>query len=136
MIARVLEMMGATVRARVEMYKAVAQSVLLYGSKIVVVTREMLKVSMVFHNRAAQRITGMPEKCGIGREWEYQAVEEAMDAEGLHPIGLYIKRRQTTIVDRVACHPIYELCTKAERMPGTIQMVHCWYQDAVNELEE
>ena len=33
MIARVLEMMGATVRAREEMYKAVAQLVLLYVSE-------------------------------------------------------------------------------------------------------
>ena len=33
MIARLLEKMGATVRARAEIYKAVDQLVLLYGSE-------------------------------------------------------------------------------------------------------
>ena len=38
MIARVLERMGATVRAQGDMYKSVAQSLILYGSDIWVVT--------------------------------------------------------------------------------------------------
>ena len=38
MVARVLERTGATVRARGAMYKVVAQLVLLYGIKILVVT--------------------------------------------------------------------------------------------------
>ena len=44
------------------MYKAVSQLVLLYGRKSWVVNREMFKVLEGFHHRAAQRITGMPEK--------------------------------------------------------------------------
>ena len=38
MVARVLERMGATVRAQGDMYNSVAQSLLLYGSDIWVVT--------------------------------------------------------------------------------------------------
>ena len=49
---------------------------------------------------------------GAGREWEYPAVEEAMESVGLHPIGVYIKRRHTTIAERVACRPVYELFTE------------------------
>ena len=56
--------MGATVRAWVEMYKTVAQSVLLYGSNSWVVTREMLKVLTAFHHQAARQITEMMAKCG------------------------------------------------------------------------
>ena len=44
MIERVLERTGATVRSQGENYKAVAQSVLLYGSKRWVLTGEMFKV--------------------------------------------------------------------------------------------
>ena len=44
MIVRVLENMGATVRSQGKLYKALAQSVLLCGRKISVVTGEMLKV--------------------------------------------------------------------------------------------
>ena len=59
MVARVLESMGATVRSRGAMYNAVAQLVLLYGSKSLVVTREMLNVLERFHHQVARRITGM-----------------------------------------------------------------------------
>ena len=52
MVARVLERKGATLQARGAMYKVVAQSVLFYGSKIWVVTREVLKVLEGFRHRA------------------------------------------------------------------------------------
>ena len=52
----------ATVRARELMYKAVAQSVLLYGSEIWVVMGMLLRVLEGIHHQAARRITGMTEK--------------------------------------------------------------------------
>ena len=70
MISRVLERTGATVRAQGEIYKAVAPSVLLYGSDSWVVNGETLKVLTEFHHRAERRITGMTAKCGTGREWD------------------------------------------------------------------
>ena len=65
-----LEKTGATVQARGMMYKAVAQSVLLYESKIWVVMGDMIKVLEGFHHRAARRITGMTAIHGTGREQE------------------------------------------------------------------
>ena len=59
MIARVLEITGATVRDQGTIHQAVAQSVILYGSKSWVVTGEIIKVLEGFHHRAAQQITGM-----------------------------------------------------------------------------
>ena len=44
----------------------------------------------------------MMAKHGSGGEWEYPGVEEEMDSAGLHPIIIYIKRRHTTISERVA----------------------------------
>ena len=108
------------------MYKALAQSVLLYGRESWVVTGDMLKVLTTCHHQLAQRIAVMTEKCGAGREWEYPAVEEAMDSEGILPIRVYIKRRQTTIAERLSCWYVYELCMEAERIPGTIWMVRWW----------
>ena len=69
MLERFLESKGATVRSRGEIYKEVAQSVLLYGSEIWVVTGEMLKFLAGFHHRAAQWITGMTEKRGVDGDW-------------------------------------------------------------------
>ena len=97
MAARVLERMGTTVRVRVEMYRAVAQLVLFYSSKIWVVTRGILKVLEGLHHRAARQITGMTAKRGAGGEWEYPSVVEAMETAGIHPIGVYKRRRQAPI---------------------------------------
>ena len=78
----------------------------------------------------------MTAKRGAGGEWEYPEVEEAMESSGIHPIGVYTKRRQTTIAERVDCRPVNALCTEAERMPGTIRMVRWWDKDTVNDPEE
>ena len=64
MVARVLDKTGATVRARGIMYKAVYQSVLLYGSDSWVVMGGMLKVLEGLHHREARQITEMTAKCG------------------------------------------------------------------------
>ena len=62
MIAMVQERTGATVPARGAMYKSVVQSMLLYGSKIWVVTWEMIKVLTSFNHRLEQQTMGMTEK--------------------------------------------------------------------------
>ena len=132
MVDRVLERTGSMVRYQGAMYKAVAQSVLLCGIKSWVVTVKMLKVLTGFHHWAAHRVTGMTVKRGSGREWDYPSVEEDMEAVGIHPIGVYINRWHTTIADRVACRPVYALCTEAERILGTSRLVQWWDQDVVN----
>ena len=53
MVARVLKRTGATVWSWGAMYKVVEQSLLLYGSNIWEMTREMLKVLAGFHHWAA-----------------------------------------------------------------------------------
>ena len=118
------------------MYREVAQLMLLYVRKSLVVTREMLKILEGLHHRAARRIMGLTEKRGVVRESYYPLVRESMEVAGIHPIVLYIRRRQANIVKRVACHPIYELCTEVEHIPGTSRMVWWWDQDTVNEPEE
>ena len=97
MTARVLERTGATVRAWGEIYKAVVQSVLLYGRESWVVTREMIKLLTAFHHWSSLQILGMMAKRGSGREWKYPAVKKAIGSAGIHPIGVYIKKWKTTI---------------------------------------
>ena len=83
------------------MYKAVAQSVLLYGSESCVVKEAMLKVLKGFHHRAARQITGTTATCGTGRKWEHPPVVVALEATGLHPTMEYIRRRQVTMAEKV-----------------------------------
>ena len=82
----------------------------------------MLKVLAGSHHRVAQRITGMTAKRGADGEWDYPSVVEAMEAAGLHPIGVCIKRRKATISDRVAYTTLSirptRVCTKETTMNG------------------
>ena len=78
----------------------------------------------------------MTETHGAGGELEYPPVVATLEATGPHPIMEYIRRRKATIEEKGACRPIYELCIKAERRPGTLQMMRWWDQGVVYEPEE
>ena len=118
------------------MYKAVTNSVLLYGSASWVVMGAMLNFLEGFHHRAAWQITVMLETHGAGGEWEYPLVVAALEAAVIHPIMEYIRRRQAAIAEKVACRPIYELCVEAEQRPGMTQRMRWWDQEVVNEPED
>ena len=79
------------------MYKAVFQSVILYGSEIWVVTGAMLKFLEGFHHRSSRCITGMMATRGAGKELEYPPFMAALEATGLHRIMDCIRSRQATI---------------------------------------
>ena len=42
------------------------------------------------------------------------------------PMKEYIKMRKATIVEYIVNHPIYEMWTGAERMPGYIRLIRWW----------
>ena len=99
-------------------------------------TRDIIKVLMGFQHWEAQRITGMATKRGTGGECKYPFVVEAMESAGIHPIRVHIKRLQTTILERMACRPVYSLFMEAERITGTSRLVRWWDKYAVNEPAE
>ena len=57
-IAHVLSRTGASPRTSSMFYKAVVQSVLLYGSETWTLSATMLKVLRGFHNRVARKLSG------------------------------------------------------------------------------
>ena len=69
-VEKVLMNMGETVRSREMMYKAVVQTVLIYGSGSWVVTDVILKVVDGFHHQVAWRITGVSAWQVKEVEWE------------------------------------------------------------------
>ena len=68
MVAKVLGKTRAPIKACVLMYKAVFQSVLLYGREIWVVMHTMMTVLELFHHRIAKRVAGLTERKGDGGE--------------------------------------------------------------------
>ena len=74
-------------------YKAVVQSILLYGSETWNITSTMLKTLRGFHHMAARRITvRMPYK--EGDRWIYPPIAEVSEEAGMYTIEEYIEKRR------------------------------------------
>ena len=69
----------------------------------------------------------------VGQGLGIPPVVVALEAAVLNSIMDYIRRRQSTIAENFAFRPVYKICVKAGRKPGTSQRVKWWYQDVVNE---
>ena len=60
---------------------------------------------------------------------------EALESVGIWPMKEYIRRQQSTIANYITNHPIYELCTGAERMPVSSRFMRWWDQYLKQEEE-
>ena len=78
MVAKVLGKTGVLIKVQEMMYKAVVYVVLLYGSKILVVTDAMMMVLEGFHQRIARKVAGMTVRKGGDREWEWASVDAVL----------------------------------------------------------
>lgn len=127
LISRPLLRTGVSTRVIGMFYKAIVQSVLLYGSETWVVTPQMLKMLDGFHHRIARRITNkMPTRLG-NDTWHYPPIQEALDDAGLYTITEYIQRRQNTIAQYIANRPIHQLCV-ATNASNTSRAIRWWNQ--------
>ncbi len=129
MVSKVLDKQGASMRCRGLFYKAVVQSVLLYGCETWVVKEGMLKVLEGFHHRVARRITGRTARRLPNGEWRYPCVKKALRKAGLWSMREYIRRRQARMVEYLATRPIYDLCREIEALPGSARTMRWWEQD-------
>lgn len=107
LISRILTCEGANPRVSAMFYKAVVQTVLLYGSETWNVTQSMRTAMESFHRRVARSLTGrkplfVPET----EEWIYPPLGNAMEEAGLFSIEEYLERRRRYLVDYVATHPL------------------------------
>ena len=84
-VAKVLGKMGAPIKTHAMMYTAVLQAVLLYGSKIWMVTYAMVTVLEGFYHRISGRVVGMTASKGESGEWEWASVNVSLDTTGIFP---------------------------------------------------
>jgi hypothetical protein len=115
-VGRVLHAENTTPRVTAKFYKAVVQSVLLYGSKTWNLTRAVLAQLEGFHVRAAYKMARKykPRK-GLFGKWNYPLTKDVLKECGLHLVKEYIQNRQTTIVMYVVNRPLYLECKEGER---------------------
>ena len=90
-------------------YKAIIQSILLYGAETWVITPENMKKLRTFHLKAARYTTHRhirPLNDGTG-EWIYPPSESVLEDAGLFEIEVYIQRRRDTVITFVKNRDIY-----------------------------
>jgi len=109
-IALVLRSQGVKPRAMGYFYKAVVQTILLYGSETWVVTDFLLKQLHSFHSRVAHYITGRHIRQNADGTWFHPPTDGVLEEAGLPTIDDYIKRQRDTVRNFVRFRPIYEVC--------------------------
>jgi hypothetical protein len=131
-ISRILRREGATPRISAMFYKAVVQTVLLFGSKSWVLTPSMLGKLEGFHRPIARRLTGRAHVYLRSEgTWQYQPLGNAMEEAGLYSMDEFITRRRKKMVDYVATRSIYNMCHETERRGLNRGHQYWWNQDGL-----
>ena len=129
LVARVLRRDDAKPKVMAIFYKAIVQSVLLYGCETWVITPRVLQVLGGFHHRVARRLSGlMPRFLPQEERWDYPPIEDALREAGMYSIKHYIGVRQNTLAEQVATRPILELCEGTEPASGSPSRLYWWTQ--------
>jgi hypothetical protein len=113
-ISRILSKDGEDPKAMASFYKAIVQSVLLYGSESWVLTLAMEKQLQGFHRRCAQYITGQNIRQNKDGTWTYLSTENVLKMAGLWTIQEYIKSRHNTVMKYARSRFIYWQCEESK----------------------
>ena len=91
MVSQVLVREKAEPRIAAMFYKAVVQSVLLYGAETWVITRAVLDKLEGFHKRVARRLANkLPYYVPLEDKWIYPDIKEALKITGMYTMEHYI----------------------------------------------
>ena len=112
-IAAVLRSQGMKPRAMGYFYKAIVQTILLYGSETWVLSDFQMKQLRSFHSRVARYITGRHIRQNADGTWFHPPTEGVLEEAGLRTIDEYIRRRRDTVRHFVRFRPIYEVCRQS-----------------------
>ena len=135
-VGRVLRGENASPRVVGFFYKAVVQSILLYGSESWVLGPQLLARLEGFHIRAAWRMAKVHKpRRGLNGVWIYPQTADVLEEVGLESIEEYIRRRRQTIVAYVVDRPIFQTCMRGERMSGSPPHHGFWWEQEM-DLDE
>ena len=110
----------------VQIYSAVVQSVLLYGSDIWVMTPRIRRLLGGFHHRVARRLTGRKYQISKNGVWVYPPLEDAMEEAGLQEVETYVSCCQIMVAQFIATRLIMDLYLADEQRPGTRVSKRLW----------
>ena len=125
-LTQILSREGEDARTLGDIYLAVVQSVLMYGSETYVLTPRMKRVLGRFHHRVALRLKGKQLRKGRGGVWFCPPLEDAMVEAGLQEVETYVSRCQNTVAQYIATSPIMDMCLSVNRRPRPRVAIRWW----------
>jgi hypothetical protein len=129
-VSNILRAQNTPSRISAKFYKAVVQSLLLYGSETWVISKSVMARLEGFHIRAAYKMAKqhVPRR-GPDRRWTYPKSEDVLEECGLRTIGEYIQKRRDTIAAYVVERSIFRDCMDSERKRGSVPRKWWWEQE-------
>ncbi len=129
-VGQVLQADNTPPKVSAMFYKAVVQSVLLYGSETWNLTQTALARLEGFHIRAAYRMAKEHKsRKGPNHVWVYPATSNVLKECGMNSIAHYIDVRRETIFRYVVNRPIHDSCTAGERRRRSAPQQWWWEQN-------
>jgi hypothetical protein len=135
-VSRVLTREGTDPKVAGYFYKAVCQSVLLYGCETWVISKAILGSLEGFHHQIARRLSRHPIRLDPeSGECVYPEAGKSLEMAGLHPMSTYIGRRQEYLLNWVQNRPLYTLC---KDLVGGAGGPHCryWWHVQTSSIED
>jgi hypothetical protein len=128
-VGQVLRRENVPPRVSAKFYKAIVQSVLLYGSETWVLSPAVLARLEGFHIHAAYRMAKkhVPRR-GPHQQWVYPPSDKVLEECGMHTIEHYIDVRRETIAKFVVGRSIHVECQGADRRHGLVPRRWWWEQ--------
>jgi hypothetical protein len=125
-IGKVLTSQGAHPMAMATFYKAIVQSVLLYGAESWVVTLEMERKLQSFHHRCARYIARDHIERNENGEWKVPPSEHVLKKLGLQKIQEYIQQRKSTVSSYAETTDIFIQCKKSKPLASAPNQLVWW----------
>ena len=108
-MSRILSREGVRSRVSGFFFKAIVQSVLLFGTEMWVVNPHMGQVQGGFQYQVERRLTGRIPRQRLDGNWEYTLVEAARAEEGFELMETYIRWRQNVVTQYIATWSLLDL---------------------------
>ncbi len=135
-IAKILTIDGASPRVMGYFYKAIIQTVLLYGSESWTLTVRMIGRLRSFHHRVARYITGRHIKELEDGTYFCPSMKEVLKAAGMETIEVYMDRRRNTVRKHAATSAVYGRCIQSTAMSTNVNKVVWWeIKDSQNDVD-
>jgi exonuclease III len=125
-LCRLLTREGTYPKAMATFYKAIVQSVLLYGSESWVLTKEMVRKLQSFHHRCARYLAREHIQQDNQGNWTAPPSTSVLEKTGLQTVQEYIQRRKATILEYAKTTEILQKCEASSPLASAPNQLVWW----------